>query len=71
MICELSFVGRIQAKMNVKEYAVFVYKSGEVRVSGKDSNKSDFIYQQMTNLENVSYHSVQNFFFPFYLKSRF
>jgi len=42
---------------------VFIYKSGEVWVSGKDNNKSDFIYQQMTNLENASYHSVQNIFF--------
>jgi hypothetical protein len=48
-----------------------IKESGEVRVSGEDSNKSDSIYQQMTNLENASYHSVQNIFVLFYLKSRF
>ena len=55
-ICKLSFVCRTQAKIKIKEYPVFIYKSGEVRVLGKDNNKSDFIYQQMTNLENASYH---------------
>jgi hypothetical protein len=70
VICKLSFVGKTQAKIKVKEYPVFVYKSGKIRLSGKDNNKSDLIYQQMTNLENASHHSAQNIFVHFYLKSR-